>query len=148
MSDLPDSTGSGTVSPQIHTPPTPSGVSSGGVSKEHEVLPRSEGALLEEVSSEVELSKELEQVGLQKRSETIELPLDVAQMGVVSHSHAQPIAQSVTIQLPLSDDQIEKGLHAKLSQSIRWFAQWCLYKLQRAHIQLKVVAGKVVRQST
>ena len=102
--------------------------------------------LIEEINPDVEMTAELIQAGVQKRSETIDLPPDVASLGVSGTGPAQPLPTTVTIQLPLSDEQIETGLHAKLTSSIRWLAEWCIFRLKKLHIHLKVIAGRIVRQ--
>lgn len=111
-----------------------------------ETLVTSEQPPIEEIASDVELSPELEEAGVLKRSETIDLPLDVTNLGVTGTGHAQPLSTADTIQLPLDDQQIITGRKAKLTSSWRWLAEWCLFRLKKAHIALKVVAGKIVRK--
>lgn len=38
--------------------------------------------------------------------------------------------QDPKIKLPLTRDEIEKGLHHKVWESIRWLAEWCLRQLK------------------
>lgn len=47
--------------------------------------------------------------------------------------------------LPLSDENIEKGLHEPITSSLRWLATFATYLLNQSHIKLKVIHGKVVR---
>lgn len=58
---------------------------------------------------------------------------------------AAPPAAIPAVQLPLSDDAVIRGLHAQVASSILWLASWCIRKLKKAHILLKIVHGKVVR---
>lgn len=46
-----------------------------------------------------------------------------------------PLVQSVApqspkVKLPLTDDQIKKGLHHHVWEAIRWLAEWCLRQLK------------------
>lgn len=45
--------------------------------------------------------------------------------------------QNPKITLPLTDDQIMKGLHHKIWESIRWLAEWCVRQMQLAHQNVK-----------
>ena len=39
----------------------------------------------------------------------------------------QPVAsQNPQVKIPLTDDQIQAGLHHKVWEAIRWLAQWCV----------------------
>ena len=38
--------------------------------------------------------------------------------------------QKPKVTLPLTDDQIKKGLHHKVWEAIRWLAEWCLRQLK------------------
>ncbi len=43
--------------------------------------------------------------------------------------------QKPKVTLPLTDDQIKKGLHHKIWEGIRWLAEWCVRQLKviRSH---------------
>src|SRR3989344_5249031 len=142
MTNLPDDQnprGANPVQPPV-APPAP------GLQKEHEVAPQPETARLEELITEMELTPEIEQVGVEKRSETITLPEDVRQLGVEATGPAQPVAtQPVGPELPLTDEKIEQGLHAKIWSSFRWFAVWCVRQLQKAHFHLKKIGNRIIR---
>lgn len=76
--------------------------------------------------------------------ETIELPPDLKKMGLQAASVTKfPSFQNV--KTPLSDDKIVLGLHAPVTTSIRWLATLAVYLLQKAHLSLKIVHGRVVR---
>jgi len=143
MNNLPDDQnprGANPVQPPA-VPPVP------GLQKEHEVAPQSETARLEELVAEMELEPEVEQAGLEQRSETITLPEDVRQLGVEATGEAQPVAtQPVGPELPLSDEKIEQGLHARIWSSFRWFAVWCVRQLQKAHFHLKKIGNRIIRE--
>lgn len=44
-----------------------------------------------------------------------------------------PFPQQVTISLPLTDDEVEFGLAQKVTESIRWLAEWCLRLIKITH---------------
>ena len=80
-----------------------------------------------------------------------EIPPAVERSGAVQHTGpTTPIPQqpSPTITLPLSDEEIVRGLHAHVWQSIRWLAVWCVRKLQKARIRVKELHGKLIRSSS
>ncbi len=81
---------------------------------------------------------------LKARKETIKLSPDLKKIGVQAVSTPQ-FSQSQSIKLPLSDEKIIVGLRAPVTSSLRWLATLALYLLQIAHLQLKVVHGKIVR---
>ena len=67
-------------------------------------------------------------------------------MGVQALGMAQPVTTATTVQLPLTDDQILTGLHAQIMTSLKWLAEWCIRQLKKAHVHLKNMGGKVVRE--
>ena len=106
------------------------------------------------------VSKETKEVGLQevvehepekevspfvqKRAESIKLPDDLKQVGVQATETTQyPTYQNVN--LPLSDEKIEAGLHAPITSSLRWLATLAEYILRSAHLQLRIIHGHAVR---
>lgn len=38
--------------------------------------------------------------------------------------------QQVTITLPLTDEEVQLGLHHKIVDSIRWLAEWCMRQIK------------------
>lgn len=104
-----------------------------------------------EISEEIVLPKEVEQSGVVKFSDRIELPPDVKKLGVTQSGPSVPVLQTSPppqVILPISDDQVVQGLHAQVTAAIKWLAVWCIKRLQKAHIALKVIHGKIVRVST
>lgn len=131
-------------------PTSLSGVASAGgnFSKEMEPAVPKEQDAPEEMVADIELEPELEAIGVQKVTETIELPPDLAKMGMTAAGPAQPVTQTAVVKLPISDEMIVTGLHAQIISSFRWLSEWCVRKLKKAHLKLKVLAGgKVVRES-
>lgn len=106
---------------------------------------------VKEISREVEISKELEQAGIKGIRETIELPPDVKKLGVRPAGPFVPISQTTVlpqVALPISDKKVIKGLHEPLVNALYWLAVWCIRKLKKAHLMLKVIHGKIVRMKT
>jgi hypothetical protein len=148
MNDL-----SGTSDPQVtaQTPaPDPqqddtmsAPVSSGnkevvGGPSESEVMHDSTGA-------EFELPKEVSSAGVRIQPTAIPIPPKVAQMGVAPAGQNVPVQTKSSVVLPLSDAQIAAGLHAGITDSIRWLAVWCSRRLKHFHIALKNIQGSLVR---
>jgi hypothetical protein len=97
---------------------------------------------------EVELPKELKEIGVEQISGTIELPPDVKKLGVTAVNQSQPVVSSPALEavaLPISDDTVVKGTHEGVTNALSWLATWCLKRLRKAHILLKVVHGKIIR---
>lgn len=121
------------------------------ISKEVE-LPRqvsSESAqAAKEITTEVEVSTEESEVGVKKIPDVVELPPDIKKLGVIPSGPTSPATSSVAmpqVVLPISDQNVITGLHAQVASAFLWLATWCVRKLKKAHITLKVVHGKIVR---
>ena len=78
------------------------------------------------------------------RSETIELPPDLKKLGLQQAGQSQFLNYK-NIKLPLTDEKIAVGLHAPVTSSLRWLAEFAVYLLAQAHLGLKIIHGKVVR---
>jgi hypothetical protein len=81
---------------------------------------------------------------VQSRRETIKLPPDLKEMGLQDTSSPK-FSTYQTVVLPISDDKVYQGLHAPIYSSLRWLATLAMYLLQKAHLTLKVIHGKVIR---
>lgn len=92
------------------------------------------------------LPKEVTSAGVSVHPTTIPVPQPVAKMGVQPASANIPMP-AATVSLPLSDDDIAKGLHASITSSIRWLAEWCMRRLKQAHIGFKNIHGKIMRKN-
>jgi hypothetical protein len=94
---------------------------------------RVESPLITGVGSEVELSPEVKKAGVTVKSDTITVPAPVQQLGVTPVGPSMPApSKAATTNLPLSDDQIAKGLHQSIMSSWRWLAEWCKRQLLQA----------------
>jgi len=49
------------------------------------------------------------------------------------------------INLPLTDEEIIEGNHARVWQSVCWLAAWCMRKLKKAHVVIREAHGKLIR---
>lgn len=112
--------------------------SGGSISGTETVLP---------VSVEIQPHKEVVDAGLSVHPETVLIPPDLKTMGVVPSGSSVPVSTAATVQivLPLPDQKIEEGLHMQVYSALRWLSEWCIRKLKKAHMTLKVVHGKVLR---
>lgn len=121
------------------------------ISKEVE-LPRqvsSESAQApKEITTEVEVSAEVVQAGVKKIPDVVELPPDIKKLGVSPSGPTSPVTSAVAmpqVVLPIPDQNVIAGLNAQVTSAFLWLATWCVRKLKKAHITLKVVHGKIVR---
>lgn len=108
----------------------------------------SSSEIVSEVKPEVELSIEVEKAGVEVIEGTIELPPDLKKLGVTSTGSTSSVTVPTPlpkVSLPISDQQVEVGLHAQILSSLRWLAVWCIRRLKLAHIALKKVHGQLVR---
>lgn len=129
-----------TVNPSINQPVVSSGV--GG--KEKELVKASGKPPVEEVGVLPELAPELKEVGVEQVSETVNLPQPVSHATGLTHAGpTTPVTAQLPlkIKVPLTDDQIRKGLHQKVADSILWLAYWCLR-------QIKVAQARVVKKES
>lgn len=106
-----------------------------GVDKEKEMPKPAEEPITD--VKEHEIPKELKE-HVVKTKEEIEIPPDLKKMGVSTPPASAKVSDVVTgaVKLPLTDDEIEQGVHMKVMNSFRWLAEWCLKQLKKAHIQL------------
>ncbi len=129
---------------------TPVTTVSSGAGKEHEGAEvHSENIAV--VSHEATLTPEVENAGVEVIKDTIELPPDVKKLGVTPTGSSAPVVTTTTlpqIVLPISDQQVEAGLHAQILSSLRWLAVWCIKQLKKAHIALRNIHGKIIRVKT
>ena len=101
--------------------------------------------LIQETGREIEPSKEVKEAGVKLKKEEIKLPPPVEKMGVRPSGPAVTLLPQPTVALPLTDDQVMKGLAKPSVSSWRWLAEFCLRQLKKLHIGLKKIHGKVVR---
>lgn len=98
----------------------------------------------ENISISEQLPPEVASLGVKMHPTIIPIPQAVQQLGV------QPAAANVsmptfTVALPLTDDQIARGLTASITSSYHWLAQWCIRRLKQMHVGLKKIHGSITR---
>jgi hypothetical protein len=119
-----------------------------GIGKEGLPVKVSSQESVSEVTSEVELPQEVEKAGVVSFKETIELPPDVKNLGVTQTGASTPLQSTPAlpqVDLPISDSQVVVGLHESIGNAFRWLATWCIKKLKKAHVALKVIHGQIIR---
>ncbi|MCL4375140.1 hypothetical protein M1523_04760 [Patescibacteria group bacterium] len=75
---------------------------------------------------------------------TINLPPDLKKIGLRTVD-TDKLPEYARVSLPIADAKILPGLRAPITSSLRWLATLALYLLKKAHLQLKVIHGHVVR---
>lgn len=107
----------------------------------------SEQPIVTEIGKDIPLPSEVAKAGVTLNPTTIELPSVVKKMGVraVDNAVAPIPTQKPVAPMPLSDEEIAKGLHQSISSSWRWLAEWCVRQLKEAHVFLKTMHGQIVR---
>ncbi len=95
---------------------------------------------------EHEPDKEVEK-HVRKRHEKVRLDKELKGAGVETTEHIK-FQQYDDIKLPISDENVLKGLHKPISSSWRWLSTLAVYILKKAHLTLKKVGGKIIRVKT
>lgn len=97
-----------------------------GVGKERvgtqEVTPMTE--YTRNVDLEPEVEGWLEKV--EKEDSQLQQPVTDDQTGQVVLDDTQAQPTNFKVILPMSKDEVEKGLHHKIIDSVRWLAEWCI----------------------
>ena len=136
--------------PQKQTSSGNTSVTPTGKETEAAIIPSTDK--VSEVTSEIEISPEVKMAGVKKvGKEIIELPPDVTKLGVSAAGSALPITGVTTtplVSLPISDEKVLSGLSDQVTSALRWLAVWCFKKLQKAHLTLRIIHGKIVRVSS
>jgi hypothetical protein len=114
-------------------------ISVGSTAKEAELhgITSAETPMITEIGKETDLSPELSAAGVKLHSTHVSQLNPVAQnvgVKVVGTVAVNPPVQTVV--LPLTGDQIAKGLGASITSSLRWLAVWCVRRLKQLHSAL------------
>lgn len=89
---------------------------------------------LTEVGKDIELPKDVEAAGVKVTPTNISIPKSVQNFGVTPVGQKPVVQQPIQAQpVPLTDDQITKGLKQGVKSSWRWLAEWCVRKLKQLH---------------
>ncbi len=108
--------------------PVPSSVSA------HKEIQK-ENLSFQEVPTYPEITSEMKEHGVEQMREEIELPEEVKKAGVESVDNLtvyEPPKENLIPQIPLTTAQMQKGLHAKVADSILWLVYWCVRQIKRA----------------
>ncbi len=112
--------------------PTPSGIVPHG----KEIIKQTEE--ISEYMHGPEVPPELKEHGVEQVSETVELPPEVKKAGVEtvdSLAVFEPPKENLIAKVPLTTQQMQKGLHAKMADSILWFVYWCIRQIQMGKVK-------------
>lgn len=115
----------------------------GSLQKEKELPAPGEEKLLEEVEARAEIASELK-LYIQKIEEEPQISDDLsAHIHSPTQAATQVLQTGPTIVLPLTEEQIKKGLHQTVWHSVLWLATWCLKIAKEAHrLGIRVIFGK------
>lgn len=102
----------------------------GSLQKEKELLARQDEKLIEEIGKEIELEKEIKEAGVEKMGEEIEIPEPLKKAGIEKVEVSPSITDDQIKTVLLTQTQIKKALHQKVSEAIVWLAVWCLRQLK------------------
>lgn len=98
-------------------------------------------APVREIGRDVDLPPEVVKAGVNLVPTTVQLPQPLVAAGVKPAGTTQPITNGVSVALPLTDDQISRGLKEHVSSSFRWLAEWCIRRIK----QVQLLANKGIK---
>lgn len=111
---------------------------------------RSEASVEHKADDEQKVEQNIEKDTKHEVKKTKEHPdihPDAAKAGVQIAPAASPFPTIYDVKVPvLKDDEIEKNLHGSFWSGARWLAEVCKYILWQAHIKLRKVGNKTVRE--
>ena len=117
----------------------------GGVEMEPSPIKVSESRkveTMEEIPTSPEVEKKLEQEGYIEKVEKETAVPPVIVDDYTKEVLLKPISsQSPKVILPLTEEQVERGLHEKVWDSFRWLAEWCVR-------QIRIMSGRAEYKKT
>jgi hypothetical protein len=90
-----------------------------------------------EVGKDIELSKEVAAVGVTTVPTVIPIPQKLTDIGVAPQGANVTLGTGKTVELPLTDEQINDGLKKSITESWRWLSEWCKRRIEMLKIQKK-----------
>ncbi len=76
-----------------------------------------------------------------------QIPADAAKAGLAVAPSARAFPTIYDVKVPMySDEQIDQNLHKSFWTSARWLAELCKYMLWQAHIRIRRVGAKIIRE--
>lgn len=88
---------------------------------------------LGEIPQAPEIGAELREHGVEEVKETVELPPEVKEAGVEAvdqFAAYEPPKENLMPQIPLTTQQMQKGLHARVADSLLWLVYWCVRQIE------------------
>jgi hypothetical protein len=140
-----------TASQATIPPPPPNPISTGatkesGPSRSSQEM-GSEQKIAEEQSVEVSQEEEKKKETIRHKKETPDIHPEAAKAGLQVAPSASQFPTIYDIKVPVyKDEQIVDNLQKNFWTGARWLAELCKYILWQAHIKLRKVGGKVVRE--
>lgn len=84
---------------------------------------------------------------VKKRQDIPDIHPEAAKAGLQVAPSVSPFPSLYDVKIPvLKDEEVEKNLHSDFWTGARWLAELCKYILLQAHIRLKKVGNKIVRE--
>lgn len=100
----------------------------------------------ESISEVEEIPESLEMEGLEGYIEKVERAAETQQAAVDDYTQQIHLGQTdptkQVLTLPLTEDQIVKGLHHKVWDGIRWLAEWCVRMIKILHGRVRFKQDK------
>lgn len=116
--------------------------------KEQEKIAAIESQLSRVLEGEVEPRVEIEEI-VPPEEQVVVLPAEVKKMGVQavppSTLPSDLAASPAVVVLPLTFEEIQKGLRRRVLDSIRWLAEWCWRLIKATHGRVKFAAKNMGR---
>lgn len=113
----------------------PGGPAPSGVTPHGKEVVKEQAEEVSEFMRPPEVPPELKEHGVEQVAETVELPPEVKQAGVETVDNLaifEPPKEKLVADVPLTTQQMQKGLHAKVADSILWLVYWCMRQIQMA----------------
>ncbi len=94
-----------------------------------------------EEKSELQPEKELMNHGVEVVPEKPEIDEEFLKQGVETGEETSIFVQNRKIELPLSVEKLEEGLHKPITSGWRWLAELTKYILGKFHLTIKKIGG-------
>jgi len=135
----------------VVAPPPPTPISTGATKESgpsrssQEVGSEQEASGEQSVEAPAEEEKKKETV--RRKKETPDIHPEAAQAGLQVAPSASQFPTIYDVKVPVyKDEQIVENLHKNFWTGARWLAEMCKYILWQAHIKLRKVGDKIVRE--
>ena len=93
---------------------------------------------LEEIPTSPEVERKLEHAGyIEKVEKEAELAGPVMDDYTQQVLMTSPAPKNPVVTLPLTEEQVQTGLHQQVWASIRWLAEWCVRQIKLLHDKVR-----------